>query len=60
MNWLDSTFPVDADPSAPGVARGRCDPADGEPETVEADHPDAYVIYSNIKVGAINSTFTAA
>ncbi|KAH6634434.1 glycoside hydrolase [Chaetomium sp. MPI-SDFR-AT-0129] len=60
MNWLDSSYPTDADPTAPGVARGRCDPADGLPETVEAAHPDAYVIYSNIKVGAINSTFTAA
>jgi cellulose 1,4-beta-cellobiosidase len=60
MNWLDSNYPTDADPSKPGVARGRCDPEAGVPETVEAAHPDAYVIYSNIKVGAINSTFTAA
>ncbi|KAK4196365.1 glycoside hydrolase [Triangularia verruculosa] len=59
MNWLDSIFPNDADPEKPGVARGRCDPADGVPETIEAAHPDAYVIYSNIKFGAINSTFTA-
>jgi cellulose 1,4-beta-cellobiosidase len=59
MNWLDSNFPTDADPSDPGVARGRCDPEAGKPETVEAAHPDAYVVYSNIKVGAINSTFSA-
>ncbi|KAK0667366.1 glycoside hydrolase [Cercophora samala] len=58
MNWLDSVFPNDADPEQPGVARGRCDPADGVPATIEAAHPDAYVIYSNIKFGAINSTFT--
>ncbi|KAL2127533.1 hypothetical protein VTI74DRAFT_10582 [Chaetomium olivicolor] len=60
MNWLDSNYPTDADPTKPGVARGRCDPEAGLPETVEKEHPDAYVIYSNIKLGAINSTFTAA
>jgi len=60
MNWLDSNYPPEADPRKPGVARGRCDPEAGLPETVEKEHPDAYVIYSNIKLGAINSTFTAA
>lgn len=57
MNWLDSTYPPEA--SGPGAVRGPCDPAAGLPETVEAAHPDATVIYSNIKIGAINSTFTA-
>jgi cellulose 1,4-beta-cellobiosidase len=60
MNWLDSNYPTDKDASTPGVARGRCDPAAGDPKTVEAAHPDAYVIYSNIKLGAINSTFTSS
>jgi len=50
MNWLDSHFPAGAEPTKPGVARGRCDPLDGVPKTIEAAHPDAYVIYSNIKV----------
>ncbi|KAK4449227.1 Exoglucanase 1 [Podospora aff. communis PSN243] len=69
MNWLDSNFPPDEDPSQPGIARGRCDPAAGLPATVEAAHPDAYiranqsgfplVVYSNIKFGAIGSTYTA-
>ncbi|KAK0632159.1 glycoside hydrolase family 7 protein [Immersiella caudata] len=59
MNWLDSNFPTDEDPSQPGIARGRCDPAAGLPATVEAAHPDAYVVYSNIKFGAIGSTFSA-
>ncbi len=59
MNWLDSHFPNNAVATDPGVARGRCDPAAGDPTAVEAAHPDAYVIYSNIKIGAINSTFTA-
>ncbi|KAJ4394579.1 Exoglucanase 1 [Gnomoniopsis smithogilvyi] len=57
MNWLDSTYPPGA--TGPGAVRGTCDPAAGVPATVEAAHPDASVIYSNIKVGAINSTFTA-
>ncbi|KAL2180395.1 glycoside hydrolase family 7 protein [Thermothelomyces heterothallicus CBS 202.75] len=60
MNWLDSNYPTDGDPSKPGVARGRCDAEAGLPENVEAEHPDASVTYSNIKIGAINSTFTAA
>ncbi|KAK1834695.1 glycoside hydrolase [Podospora conica] len=59
MNWLDSVFPNDADPEKPGVARGRCDPMLGEPATVEKDHADAYVVYSDIRFGAINSTFAA-
>lgn len=50
MNWLDSTFPVDSDKSKPGVARGRCDPEAGDQATVEKAHPDASVVYSNIKV----------
>lgn len=60
MNWLDSKYPPTADASAPGVTRGTCDPAAGLPATVEADHPDASVTYSNIKVGSLNTTFTAA
>jgi len=50
MNWLDSHFPTDADQGKPGVARGRCDPTAGLPKTVESSHPDASVVYSNIKV----------
>lgn len=56
MNWLDSTYPVGS--TGPGAVRGPCDPAAGLPATVEQAHPDATVIYSNIKIGAINSTFT--
>lgn len=56
MNWLDSTYPPGA--SGPGAVRGTCDPAAGVPATVEAAHPDASVLYSNIKFGVINSTFT--
>lgn len=50
MNWLDSNFPTTSPATSPGVARGRCDPTAGDPKTIESAHPDASVIYSNIKV----------
>ncbi|KAK1220434.1 hypothetical protein PQX77_016815 [Marasmius sp. AFHP31] len=58
MLWLDSNYPTDADPSTPGIARGTCDADSGAPETVESQHPDASVTFSNIKVGPIGSTYT--
>lgn len=57
MLWLDSNYPVDADPSQPGIARGTCPTSSGKPDEVEAQHPNAYVVYSNIKFGPIGSTF---
>lgn len=57
MLWLDSTYPTDADPQKPGVARGTCPTTSGKPEDVEASSPDATVVYSNIKFGPIGSTF---
>jgi cellulose 1,4-beta-cellobiosidase len=57
MLWLDSTYPTDADPEKPGIARGTCPTDSGKPEDVEANSPDATVIYSNIKFGPIGSTF---
>jgi cellulose 1,4-beta-cellobiosidase len=57
MLWLDSTYPTDADPETPGVARGTCATDSGKPEDVEANSPDSTVIYSNIKFGPIGSTF---
>ncbi|KAG7086446.1 hypothetical protein E1B28_002399 [Marasmius oreades] len=57
MLWLDSNYPLDKDPSTPGVARGTCDATSGEPETVESQHGDATVVFSNVKVGPIGSTF---
>ncbi|KAF2032752.1 exoglucanase-like protein 1 precursor [Setomelanomma holmii] len=59
MLWLDSTYPTDADAAKPGVARGTCATDSGKPADVEANSPDATVIYSNIKFGPIGSTFTA-
>ncbi|GAQ03432.1 probable 1,4-beta-D-glucan cellobiohydrolase A [Aspergillus lentulus] len=59
MMWLDSTYPTDADPSKPGVARGTCEHGAGDPEKVESQHPDASVTFSNIKFGPIGSTYKA-
>jgi cellulose 1,4-beta-cellobiosidase len=59
MLWLDSNYPLDKDPSQPGVARGTCPTSSGKPEDVESQYPNAQVIFSNIKFGAINSTYTA-
>ncbi|KAI0538305.1 cellulose 1,4-beta-cellobiosidase [Xylaria digitata] len=57
MLWLDSTYPVDSTKS--GAARGSCATTSGVPADVEAQSPNASVIYSNIKFGPLNSTFTA-
>jgi len=57
MLWLDSTYPITK--TGPGGPRGTCATTSGVPADVEAASPGAYVIYSNIKSGPINSTFTA-
>ncbi|KAF9069963.1 cellobiohydrolaseI [Rhodocollybia butyracea] len=57
MLWLDSDFPTDG--TAPGDARGACATTSGVPATVEAQSPNAQVIFSNIKVGDIGTTFSA-
>jgi len=59
MLWLDSTFPTDKDPSAPGVARGTCSVDSGKPDDVEKNSPNAQVTFSNIRFGPIGSTFKA-
>ncbi|KAI1811167.1 cellulose 1,4-beta-cellobiosidase [Poronia punctata] len=56
MLWLDSTFPVGS--TKPGSARGACSTDSGVPSDVETNSPDATVVYSNIKFGPINSTFS--
>ncbi|KIY68121.1 glycoside hydrolase family 7 protein [Cylindrobasidium torrendii FP15055 ss-10] len=58
MLWLDSDYPTDGDASKPGISRGTCSTSSGKPTDVEANSPNASVIYSNIKYGALNSTFT--
>ena len=57
MLWLDSVYPTDLSSSTPGAARGTCDISSGRPTDVENNHPDAHVVFSNIKVGPIGSTY---
>ncbi|KAJ3532627.1 hypothetical protein NMY22_g7666 [Coprinellus aureogranulatus] len=59
MLWLDSNYPTNGDPSKPGIARGTCSTSSGKPTDVEANSPNAQVIFSNIKFGDIGSTYTA-
>ncbi|KAJ2916579.1 hypothetical protein MD484_g3824, partial [Candolleomyces efflorescens] len=59
MLWLDSNYPTDADPNKPGIARGTCPTSSGNPKDVEAQSPNAQVIYSNIKFGDIGTTYSS-
>lgn len=57
--WLDSSYPTNATESKPGVKRGTCSKDSGAPSDVEENNADATVTFSNIKFGAINSTFSS-
>lgn len=59
MLWLDSDYPTDVPATNPGVARGNCATTSGTPSQVESQSASASVTYSNIKFGAIGSTFTS-
>lgn len=59
MLWLDSSYPLEKDPSEPGVARGDCPTSSGDPKDVEANSPGATVTFSNVRFGDIGSTFKA-
>lgn len=58
MLWLDSNYPLDKPASDPGIARGPCPTTSGVPKDIEANAPKSHIIWSNIKYGDINSTFT--
>ncbi len=57
MLWLDSDYPTTASPSTPGVARGPCSTTSGSPPQVESQYGSSKVIFSNIKVGDLGSTY---
>jgi cellulose 1,4-beta-cellobiosidase len=57
MLWLDSTYPTTK--TGPGGPRGTCATTSGVPSDVESSAASSKVIYSNIKFGPINSTYTA-
>jgi len=57
MLWLDSAYPLDQPVTKPGVLRGPCPTSSGVPTDVESKQANAYVKYTDVKVGAIGSTF---
>lgn len=59
MLWLDSDYPTNATATDPGVARGSCATDSGKPATIESENASAKVIFSNIKVGPIGSTYSS-
>ncbi|KAK0239111.1 glycoside hydrolase [Armillaria nabsnona] len=59
MLWLDSDYPATASASQPGVSRGPCSTASGQPSQVESQSGNAQVIFPNIKTGPIGSTCIA-
>ncbi|KAF7432982.1 hypothetical protein PC9H_004926 [Pleurotus ostreatus] len=59
MLWLDSDYPTDKSASTPGVARGECATTSGNPTDVESQNANSQVTFSNIRFGAIGSTFGA-
>ncbi|CAE6451189.1 unnamed protein product [Rhizoctonia solani] len=60
MLWLDSNYPVGADASQPGVARGTCATTSGVPSDVETNSPNSFVTYSNIRFGDLDSTYSGS
>jgi len=57
MLWLDSAYPLDQPVTKSGVLRGPCPTSSGVPADVESKQANAYVKYTDVKVGAIGSTF---
>jgi len=57
MLWLDSAYPLDQDPSEPGVLRGECPGGEtSTPTYLRNTHPDSYVIFKTAAIGEIGST----
>jgi cellulose 1,4-beta-cellobiosidase len=55
MIWLDATDPPSK--TSFGGPRGDCPAGSGKPATVEREHPDAHVIFSDIKIGDFGTTY---
>jgi len=55
MLWLDSTDPPTK--TAFGGPRGPCPTSSGKPKDVEREHPDAHVIFSDVKLGDFGTTY---
>ena len=61
MIWLDAVDPIPpkGEKPKPGALRGTCSPTSGDPKVVQKEHPNAYVVYSDVKFGEIGSTIAA-
>ena len=59
MRWLDAPYLADKGKSKPGVARGTCAADSGVPADVIGSTPGASVTFSNIKFGALGSTYAS-
>ena len=57
MRWLDSNYPEDS--TELGASRGPCPSDGGVPSELRKSVPNSGVVFSNIKVGPIGSTFNA-
>ena len=55
MLWLDSIDPPSK--TSFGGPRGSCPTSSGKPADVEREHPDAHVIFSDVKVGDFGTTY---
>ena len=51
MLWLDSDYPLSADPNKAGIKRGPCSRESGKPWQVEKQFPNAHTSFKNIKFG---------
>jgi len=58
MLWLDSTYPTNADPSKPGIARGPCPTDSGDPADILGGPVNPTVTFSNVKIGTLGSTYS--
>ena len=54
MTWLDSTAPYPVPAWVRGASRGPCSQESGK--EARQQHPDAYVVYGNVRYGEIGST----
>ncbi|KIJ34287.1 glycoside hydrolase family 7 protein, partial [Sphaerobolus stellatus SS14] len=57
MLWLDSSYPIDADATKPGIDRSSCPTSPGASSEVETNAAFT-VTYSNIRYGDIGSSFS--
>lgn len=57
MLWLDSDYPLDRDPSEPGVSRGPCATDSGNPVDLQQNAPKSNAKFSKLRVGTLGSTY---